>query len=103
MTVMQLDHPRVGVTKVLCNNLQRRAVHPTERGPRVAQLMEPHRFDLGAETRGPHGALLLTRFPLFAEHGCRLFAASRQLLEESQTVLAQLDMTRLPGLAVLHM
>jgi hypothetical protein len=43
MPVMPLDHPRIGVSKVLRHDHQRHAVHHCVRSPRVAEDMEADR------------------------------------------------------------
>src|SRR5262245_66222977 len=100
MPVVLLDHPRIGMPKVLSHHQQRHAVHHCVRSPRVAEDMEADRgLDLGARTRVSHRPRLLRLLPraaiAVAEDQFMPAAARTMTPEESGTLLRQHHMARL--------
>src|SRR6478672_9626609 len=94
MPVMFLDHPGIGVAKVLSDHQKRHARHDRERCPAVTQDVERQpRRDLAVFARFLHWPRLLRRIPAAAvsvpEHDFAAGAAGTVMLEEIGTFRRQ--------------
>jgi hypothetical protein len=105
MPVMFLDHPRIGVSKVLRHHHERRAIHHCVRSPRVAEDVEAdRRLDPGALTGFSHWPRLLRPLPraaiAVAEHQFMPTTARTMISEECRALVRQHHMARLAALAL---
>src|SRR5262245_43982966 len=96
MTIVLLDHLRVGMPEVTSYHGKRHSAHNTKACPCVPKTVEGNaRIDPRAGAGVDHPALLMVGLPFLAEHKGTARATGSQLPEEGCAVIGQDDMALL--------